>query len=115
MGIEFGYNDEFTPSCPRPCKLQRKKMHKRKVDLIMITQALLTIIFTLVSLIISLFPEIPSLNLDTETITSNLSIAFLFFPHDLWVLVIANIVFWLSSSFVWSVIEWIYKKIPGVE
>lgn len=37
-----------------------------------------------------------------------------FFPLDVWVIVIGNILFWLVLHFVWAVIEWVYKKIPGV-
>lgn len=40
--------------------------------------------------------------------------AMMFFPIDVWVIVIANVVFWLTIQFTWAVIEWIYKKIPGI-
>ena len=36
------------------------------------------------------------------------------FPPDVWVAVIGNIVFWMGIHLIWAVIEWIYKKIPGV-
>lgn len=37
-----------------------------------------------------------------------------FFPFDVWAVVISNVLFWVSIHFVWSIIEWIYMKIPGV-
>lgn len=36
------------------------------------------------------------------------------FPLDVWVIVLGNIVFWLGVHLAGAVIEWIYKKIPGV-
>lgn len=37
------------------------------------------------------------------------------FPGDVWVVCIANGMFWLVVQFTWAIIEWIYKKIPGVD
>lgn len=49
-----------------------------------------------------------------EDTLSLLSKGMMFFPVDVWVIVIANIVFWLTILFAWSIIEWIYRKIPGI-
>ena len=40
--------------------------------------------------------------------------ALFFFPFDVWSVVLSNVVFWVLVHFVWSVVEWIYIKIPGV-
>lgn len=40
--------------------------------------------------------------------------AMMFFPIDVWVIVIANVVLWISIQFAWAVFEWVYKKIPGI-
>lgn len=40
--------------------------------------------------------------------------AMMFFPIDVWVIIIANVVLWIGIQFAWAVFEWIYKKIPGV-
>ena len=40
--------------------------------------------------------------------------ALFFFPFEVWSVVLSNIVFWVLVHFVWSIIEWIYIKIPGV-
>ena len=37
-----------------------------------------------------------------------------FFPFDVWSILISNIMLWVGIHFVWSVIEWLYIKIPGV-
>lgn len=37
-----------------------------------------------------------------------------FFPFDIWSVLISNILLWIGIHFIWSIIEWIYIKIPGV-
>lgn len=37
-----------------------------------------------------------------------------FFPFEIWSVIVANGTFWLVVQFSWSVAEWVYKKIPGV-
>ena len=41
--------------------------------------------------------------------------AMMFFPVDVWVVVIANGVIWITVQFGWAIFEWVYKKIPGVD
>lgn len=43
-----------------------------------------------------------------------MSKALMFFPLDVWVVVLMNITAWLSIQFAWAIIEWIYRKIPGI-
>lgn len=45
---------------------------------------------------------------------SLLKIALMFFPVEVWVVAIANIVFWITAQYTWAILEWIYKKIPGI-
>lgn len=40
--------------------------------------------------------------------------ALMFFPPEVFVITILNISFWITVQFAWAIIEWIYKKIPGV-
>lgn len=37
------------------------------------------------------------------------------FPGDLWILIIGNVAFWYMVQLTWGVVEWVYKKIPGVD
>lgn len=37
-----------------------------------------------------------------------------FFPFEIWSVVLTNVVFWILIHFGWSVIEWLYVKLPGV-
>lgn len=63
------------------------------------------------SLINKLDISLPSWLGDTLSLISK---ALMFFPTDVYVVVIANIVFWLTLQLTWGIIEWIYKKIPGI-
>lgn len=80
----------------------------------MILKAICNPIF---ALLVALCSNI-SINIDTPNwITNTLSLiskALIFFPADVWVVVIGNILFWTSLHFVWAIIEWVYKKIPGI-
>ena len=37
-----------------------------------------------------------------------------FFGTTTLCMVVSNIAFWLTVDMVWAIVEWIYKKIPGV-
>ena len=79
----------------------------------MIVELICTPLFTLVNLIINLLPEgfvIPSFVSNTiDILKYPLSI----FPMDLWLIIISNVTFWYIAQISWSIIEWVYKKIPG--
>lgn len=80
----------------------------------MIIELLFSPIFSLIEIIINLLPNnivIPNFISDTlELLKIPLSI----FPIDLWIVIITNVVLWYSAQLIWSIIEWVYKKIPGV-
>lgn len=82
----------------------------------MVVEALLNMIFGLVDVIIGLFPtlDVPVFN-GLGGATTLLGYGLTFFPLDLWVALIGNIAFWLSVQLGWIVIEWVYKKVPGVD
>lgn len=80
----------------------------------MIIELLTTPIFLLIELIINMLPqgiEIPSFINSTINL---LKIPMSIFPLDLWFVIIGNVGFWYGSQLLWSIIEWVYKKIPGV-
>ena len=82
----------------------------------MIIEGLFSLIFALVDLIISLFPSMQLIGAENVTATGTLiSYGLTWFPIDLWIAILANIIFWLSVQGGWIVIEWIYKKVPGVD
>lgn len=82
----------------------------------MITAALLNVIFAAIYSICSLIPDaayyLPDWSVSALKL---LSTGLKIFPTDVWVAVIANGLFWVMLHFTWAVIEWIYKKIPGVD
>lgn len=80
----------------------------------MIIQLLLTPIYLLISGFISLLPngyDLP--NWISKTIVL-ISKGLWFFPEDMFSVIVANVSFWLLAQFAWSIIEWVYKKLPGI-
>lgn len=80
----------------------------------MIVEGLFNLLVGLVELVIGLFPSITVPSVSTGLTVKLLSWGLYFFPLDLWVLVIGNIVFWLSIQFIWACVEWVYKKFPSM-
>ena len=81
----------------------------------MLIELLCNPIFSLIDLIISQIPDgfnIPSYISYTFDI---LKYPLAIFPTDLWILIIGNIGFWYMAQLSWSVIEWVYKKIPAID
>lgn len=81
----------------------------------MIIEALLNIIFGFVSYLITLLPAITQLPSWFNDMCRLLKIGLFFFPYDVWCVLIAN---FSATTFIllgWSVVEWVYKKIPGVD
>lgn len=82
----------------------------------MIIESIFLLIFKLIELIISLFPNINMIEGSGVNATFTLvSYGLMWFPLDLWIAILANIIFWLSVQGGWIVIEWVYKKVPGVD
>lgn len=81
----------------------------------MIIELLCTPIFFLIDSLISLIPVQTSLPGWIGDTADMLSKALLFFPVDVWVIVLGNIVFWHVALIAWAIVEWIYRKIPGID
>lgn len=81
----------------------------------MILELIFLPFITLVKFVITLLPtiETPSVALNTVIDLAGYGVTIL--GSSFTVLVLGNIVMWLTIQFTWSIIEWIYKKIPGVE
>lgn len=80
----------------------------------MITEAILNLFFSLIIFLIGLLPSlnIPSHNVlgffDTLSSVSSL------LPDRYLYYLFGSVIFWKSTGFTWALIEWCYKKIPGV-
>lgn len=69
-------------------------------------------LLALAKLLIGFIPAIEYIpNSISETI-SLLTKAMQFFPQDVWILAIGNIVFWMTVHLVWAVISFILRLIP---
>lgn len=82
----------------------------------MIIEGLFNLIFFTIEFIITLLP-VPVLNLvdGTSGLATILAYGLFFFPADIWVCVIMLGVTMLTTGLLWAIIEWVYKKIPGVD
>lgn len=81
----------------------------------MIVEGICNLIFSMGTFIITLIPKIAELPIvGFSYLNGIVKYALWFFPMELWIVIIGNITFWITASFSWSLIEWAYKKIPGV-
>ena len=80
----------------------------------MITDAILTLFFAFGRGLITLFPGFYTIPSWADACLDLLNIGLFFFPVDLWAAVLACILFWLGAFLLWAVVEWVYKKVPGV-
>jgi len=81
----------------------------------MIIELLLSPFWGLIDLIINLLPSAPSSAFSLGNFVSIVSKGMIFINPVTFVLVISNVLFWASIHFGWAIVEWVYKKIPGVD
>lgn len=83
----------------------------------MIFVEIFALIFLVVKTLISYFPSIANyIPVLWASYTGQLlDIAFTFFPKDVFETIIDNVVFWMGIQFAWAIIEWLYRKLPGVD
>ena len=84
----------------------------------MILELILTPVFALMGFIIDLLPEMgdldPLYGHDVSGLIDMMAYAFHVFPFELFMIFIGNVLFWLNAQLMWAIVEWVYKKIPGV-
>lgn len=85
----------------------------------MIIELLLTPIFWLLDRILDWLPDFsyldPLYGYDLSGFIDLLAYGFFIFPFPLFMIFIGNVLFWLTLQMGWAIIEWVYKKIPGVD
>lgn len=81
----------------------------------MIIQLLLSPIFGLLGMLVGLLPGGGGLPQWVSSCVELIGYGLYFFPLDIWVFMIVNFLAWQSMHMAWAIIEWIYKKIPGVD
>lgn len=80
----------------------------------MILQLMLTPFFLIFHSLLIFIPEgvgMPSWLDDTISLISK---GLIFFPLDVWLILMGSIIFWLTAHMGWAIVEWCYKKLPGV-
>lgn len=81
----------------------------------MIFEGVLDTVFGMINLIIDLFPNsIPSIAFSLGVIVEPLQYACYYFGADNLALVLSHVILWSYTYLGWSIIEWIYHKIPGI-
>jgi len=71
--------------------------------------------YVLLNLLISFIPvafQVPAWLLDTLVLVRK---GLSFFPDGVSHILFSNIIFWVTGMTLWGIIEWCYKKIPGVD
>ena len=81
----------------------------------MITESLFDMIFLVNELIINLFPEIQALPNWLQDTINIIKVPLSIFPLDVWITAIGSVTMWYGFQLGWAIVEWIYKKIPGVD
>ena len=82
----------------------------------MITEAILTVLFVVANFLIGLLPQSVANVFDgTAGLATILAYGLYFFPMDLWLFIIGQGTLMLGVSLTYAVLEWVWKKIPGVD
>jgi hypothetical protein len=85
----------------------------------MITDKLLEFVLWLQRGLVGVFPDLSFVDFypdyDISGLITSLSYAFIFFPFSLFKFFLQNVIFWLGVQAAWAIIEWMYRKIPGVD
>lgn len=81
----------------------------------MIIELILLPFFKLISFVISLIPSVSNVNgVVSQSFYDFMKVGLYFFGSSSFCLVIASVVSWSVIHLGWAIVEWVYKKIPGV-
>lgn len=80
----------------------------------MIVKLLTEPIFGLIDSIIDLIPEGTSIPEWLSYTIDILKYPMSIFPSDVWIALLSSVSFWYVAQLTWAIIEWIIKKIPGI-
>ena len=81
----------------------------------MIIQALLSPVFAILKSLINFIPmgfDVPGWFTSFIAMVQKL---LFFFPQDVFIVILAYGIFKSGALITWAIIEWVYKKIPGVD
>lgn len=80
----------------------------------MILELIITPIFMLLEGLIGMLPSMPDMPDWISYTIDIIGMGLYIFPAPVWVACIASVSFWSFGQIGWRMIEWIYRKIPGV-
>lgn len=81
----------------------------------MIIESIISVLFSIAKFIIGLLPSIDLTVSDGGSLATILGYGLYFFPADVWIVFIGNAIAIIGVSLTYVVIEWVYKKIPGID
>lgn len=81
----------------------------------MLIELILSPFFGLIDLVITLLPNIPSVNVTLSNLVIFVRKGLYFTDTGVFSLVLGTVITFSTLQLGWAVIEWIYKKIPGVD
>lgn len=82
----------------------------------MIIEAIFNCLFSVVEFVINLIPNYTTLTITAIAQFYNyVSIGLDYVGTAPFIAIITNVLAWCAIDISWAVIEWIYKKIPGVD
>lgn len=81
----------------------------------MVFEAILRVIMIPLELLIHSLPGAYLLKISSFVLPDILEYGVYFFPMDCLIVAITSFLGWYGILIGWSTIEWIYKKIPGVD
>lgn len=80
----------------------------------LIVTTIIAATFAFVTYVISLFPNV-DVNGAVSVGNTLLKYGLAFLPATCWGVFITTVISFKSFQFAWAIIEWLYKKIPGVD
>lgn len=80
----------------------------------MLIQMMMVPMWFLINSLIGMIPVIESIPSGYGAVTNIIGYGCAIVGTDFFLAILGNIIFWLVLQLSWALIEWIYKKVPGV-
>lgn len=81
----------------------------------MLIQLMMAPLWVLVHALVDFLPVLSSVPIGFNALLDIIGYGCAFIGTDFFLAFIGNIVFWLTAQLGWAIIEWVYKKIPGIK
>lgn len=81
----------------------------------MLISLMMSPFWTLVLFLITLLPPLDYTPTSIDTVVKLAGYSTAILGQGFTAFVLGNIVFWLTVQLSWAIIEWVYKKVPGIK